>query len=217
MAKLIKDRIKELENQSRLFAENLADALLVIDVKTMKYEYATPSVLKISGYTSKEIINTKVLDTLTSESSKKLIALLNRELVKYEEGTHVTQSIELESVHKAGGTYWMDIKGKLMEDPDSPVKIVCIVKDITGRKKAEQQLTQKNKELAEALAEKERLLKEIKVLHELLPICSGCKRIRDDVGKWWPLDTYIASHTDSDFTHTICPDCKDVFYPEFEK
>jgi len=159
----------------------------------------------------------KVLDKLTSESSKKLIALLNRELVKYEDGTHKAQSIELEMGHKDGGTYWIDIKGKLVEDPDAPVKIVGIFKDISPRKKAELQLEQKNKELAEALAEKEILLNKIKVLHELLPICSGCKRIRDDHGKWWPLDTYIASHTDSDFTHTICPDCKDVFYPELKK
>ena len=58
------------------------------------------------------------------------------------------------------------------------------------------------------------LLKEIKVLRELLPICSGCKRIRDEIGKWWPLDAYVKKHTDSEFTHTVCPDCKDVFYSD---
>lgn len=217
MAKLIKDRIKELEKHNRLFAENLAEVLLVIDVKTLKYEYVTPSIFKISGYTSKEILNKKVTDDLKPESSKRLLELLNKSLTEYDGGEHSARSLELEFTHKKGGTYWVEIKGKLAKDPDSPLKIVSIAKDITERKKAEQQLEQKNKELAEALAEKERLLKEIKVLHELLPICSGCKRIRDDDGKWWPLDTYIASHTDSDFTHTICPDCKDVFYPESKK
>ena len=217
MAKLIKDRISELEQQSSLFTDNLADALFVVDVKTLKYEYVTPAFSKVSGYSSKELVNTKVIGRLTPESEKRLMGLLNRELVKYEDGTHAAQSIELEMIHKNGGTYWVDIKGRLMEDPGSPLKIVGLVKDITDRKKTEQKLEQKNKELAEALAEKERLLKEIKVLEELLPICSGCKRIRDDDGKWWPLETYIASHTDSDFTHTICPDCKDVFYPESKK
>jgi hypothetical protein len=68
--------------------------------------------------------------------------------------------------------------------------------------------------LAAALAEKERLLKEMKILKALLPICSGCRRIRDDYGKWWPLELYVREHTDSSFSHTICPDCKDVIYPD---
>jgi hypothetical protein len=48
----------------------------------------------------------------------------------------------------------------------------------------------------------------------LLPICSGCKRIRDESGKWWPLDAYVKARTEAEFTHTICSDCKDVFYPD---
>jgi len=95
--------------------------------------------------------------------------------------------------------------------------IGSISSDITERKKAEQRLEDKNVQMAKALAEKEKLLKDIKMLRELLPICSGCKRIRDDQNKWWPIDAYVRKHTDSDFTHTICPDCKDVFYPELAK
>ena len=109
------------------------------------------------------------------------------------------------------------MKAKLVEDPDAPLKIVGISRDITEKKRAEQQLKNQNIKLIEALADKEKLLKEIKVLQELLPICSGCKRIRDDDGKWWPLESYVRAHTDSDFTHTICSDCKDVFYPELKK
>jgi heterodisulfide reductase subunit B len=69
-----------------------------------------------------------------------------------------------------------------------------------------------NRALATALAERDILLKENKKLRKLLPICSGCRRIRDDYGKWWPLDAYIREHTNSDFTHSICKDCKDGFY-----
>jgi hypothetical protein len=140
--------------------------------------------------------------------------LLRKEMKSYEAGKHVAQSLELELVKKDGGTYWVEIRAKLLAEPDSPLKIAGITRDITEKKRAELQLVAMNNRLIEALRDKEKLLDEIKVLQELLPICSGCKRIRDGNSKWWPLDAYVREHTDSDFTHTICPDCKDVFYPD---
>ncbi len=64
------------------------------------------------------------------------------------------------------------------------------------------------------ISRKERLLKEVKVLRGLLPICSGCKRIRDEHDRWWPLDAYVRARTEAELTHTICPDCTDVFYSD---
>ncbi len=52
-------------------------------------------------------------------------------------------------------------------------------------------------------------LEKVKTLHGLLPICSWCKRIRDDHGYWNQVETYISAHTEADFTHGICPECKD--------
>jgi len=143
--------------------------------------------------------------------------LLKDELKVYNRGEHTSKSFALEMVHKDGNRYWVEITAKFVEDPGGPLKIVGITKDITARKTAALQLEEQNRKLAEALAEKKRLLKEIKVLREMLPICSGCKRIRDDDNKWWPLDEYVREHTDTDFTHTICAACKDVFYPELGK
>lgn len=48
----------------------------------------------------------------------------------------------------------------------------------------------------------------------LLPICVSCKRIRDDEGHWVEIDTYIADHSDTEFSHGICPDCQKKLYPE---
>ncbi len=50
-------------------------------------------------------------------------------------------------------------------------------------------------------------LEKVKTLHELLPICAWCKRIRDDKGYWSQVEAYIHEHTGADFTHGICPDC----------
>lgn len=61
-------------------------------------------------------------------------------------------------------------------------------------------------------------LKEIKTLQGLLPMCAWCRKIRDDKGYWQELDTYIRNHTNTAFTHGICPDCMKKVNPElYEK
>jgi len=53
---------------------------------------------------------------------------------------------------------------------------------------------------------------EIKVLRGLLPICSSCKKIRDDEGYWHAIDLYMENHLDVIFTHGFCDECLEKFY-----
>lgn len=55
---------------------------------------------------------------------------------------------------------------------------------------------------------------EIKILRGLLPMCSKCKKIRDDEGFWKRVDSYIEEHSQITFTHGICPDCLTDLYGE---
>lgn len=56
------------------------------------------------------------------------------------------------------------------------------------------------------------LLAEVKTLSGMMPICSHCKKVRDDKGYWNQIEAYLNERTDAEFTHGICPDCaKDVF------
>jgi hypothetical protein len=57
-------------------------------------------------------------------------------------------------------------------------------------------------------------LKEVKVLRGILPICSFCKKIRDDDGYWNQVEVYIKERSDADFSHGICPVCMEKHYPE---
>ncbi len=68
-------------------------------------------------------------------------------------------------------------------------------------------LIERNEELRKALVE-------IKKLSGLLPICSSCKKIRDDKGYWTQLENYISEHSEAEFTHGCCPDCMKKLYPE---
>lgn len=58
---------------------------------------------------------------------------------------------------------------------------------------------------------------EVKTLRGLIPICSSCKKIRDDRGIWNQIEIYIRDHSEAEFSHGICPECIQKLYPEFVK
>lgn len=63
----------------------------------------------------------------------------------------------------------------------------------------------------------ERALKEVKTLQGILPICSFCKKIRDDKGYWEQVEVYVGDHSHVDFSHSICPECLKEHYPEYKE
>jgi hypothetical protein len=71
-----------------------------------------------------------------------------------------------------------------------------------------------------AEAKKDEIIKKLedlarfKALRGIMPICSSCKKIRDDKGYWHQLEIYIRDHSDADFSHGICPECKKIIFPE---
>lgn len=71
--------------------------------------------------------------------------------------------------------------------------------------------------IAERTAELQTALSEIKTLQGILPICSFCKKVRDDNGYWQQVDVYIKNHSDADFSHGICPECISKHYPDIKQ
>lgn len=82
-----------------------------------------------------------------------------------------------------------------------------------ARFKDMQELRQLNAQLAERNRELEEALAHIRRLQRLLPICAHCKKIRTDEGYWQEVDIYISEHTDTQFTHGLCPECQLKLYP----
>jgi CheY-like chemotaxis protein len=71
--------------------------------------------------------------------------------------------------------------------------------------------------LADRVRELEAAITKVKQLQGLLPICSYCKKIRDDCNYWQQVEGYISQHTDIRFSHGICPECyEDVVKPQLE-
>ncbi|MDD3049775.1 MAG: response regulator [Candidatus Cloacimonetes bacterium] len=83
-----------------------------------------------------------------------------------------------------------------MDFISKPVNHIELVARVTSALKMEKQ----RKSLAEALIQ-------VKTLQGLLPICSYCKKIRDDENYWQEIESYISNHSEVFFSHSICPDC----------
>ena len=62
-------------------------------------------------------------------------------------------------------------------------------------------------DLAKRVEELEEALSRVKLLQGLLPICSYCKKIRDDKNYWQQVEGYIAKHSEARFSHSVCPEC----------
>lgn len=88
--------------------------------------------------------------------------------------------------------------------PDAAERVIySVARDVTARKQADEERDRLVTELQSALAE-------IKVLQEFLPICSYCKKIRDDENYWLTVENYISRHTNTRFSHGICPTCMET-------
>ncbi len=108
-----------------------------------------------------------------------------------------------------------DIHGKLrwchlFHNPLPDGGFVRTFTDITDRKIIEEEKEKLIKELQNALSE-------VQTLRGILPICSFCKKIRDDKGYWNQVESYFKEHSEIEFSHSYCPECVKKHYPDFSQ
>jgi PAS domain S-box-containing protein len=119
--------------------------------------------------------------------------------------------IESESFHPHmgdGGRYLSAMAGRLYNVKGDIVGAIESVRDITARKHSDKERERLIAELQEALAK-------VRTLSGMLPICSKCKKIRDDKGYWNQIEIYIRERSEAEFSHGICPECAKLLYPDW--
>jgi DNA-binding response OmpR family regulator len=90
--------------------------------------------------------------------------------------------------------------------------------ELKARMNAGERILRLQAELAARVKELELALANVKLLQGLLPICCYCKKIRNDQNYWEQVDSYISDHSEAQFTHGICPECRDnIVKPELER
>ncbi len=153
--KKIAAQIRESEARYRLLAENMADVVWVLKTDTMTFSYVSPSVEKLRGYTPEEVSQQSIEQVMTPDSLTDIEADLPDRIARFLQGDPdaVTQIDEVEQWRKDGSTVWTEVATTLVLTPAGAIDVVGVSRDITERRRIEQQIKQANEELQHRVTE----------------------------------------------------------------
>lgn len=185
-----RDASQLTEFESRFF-DLAIDMLCFLDYSGY-FKRLNPAWERTLGFTRADLMSKPFIEFVHPDDRERTLDQ-NREV----RGGGEARLFENRYVCKDGSYRWLLWNAS----PDSDHRVIySVARDITERKRAEEEREQLVKELQAALAE-------VKSLREILPICSYCKRIRDDENYWHSVEAYVAAHTNTRFSHGICPAC----------
>jgi PAS domain S-box-containing protein len=176
--------------------EGMPDSVLVLDTRNRIVDI-NPAAQSIWGLSPKEVIGKPVTEGLRGLDGMESF------FQAVEESRTETQFGDAESRR-----YFDWRLSPLMDRQGRITGRLLVMRDITRRR----QMEDEREELVSGLRD---ALSQVRALSGLLPICANCKKIRDDQGYWHSVEKYIHDHADVNFSHSICPDCMKVLYPEY--
>lgn len=166
------------------------------------YRFVNKAFSRPLGREPGEVIGQRIWDLFSPDEAEKRMAVVRRAFA-----TGQTIDFDVRVPTAAGDRFYITSVKPLLEDGGGVAVVVCISKDITQRKQFEQ-------EREDLICNLQAALDEVRSLSGLLPICSHCKKIRDDDQSWIHVEQYIRDHSEASFTHGICPDCHRTHFPE---
>jgi PAS domain S-box-containing protein len=197
--------IEQQINKERQFSESLINSL--------------PGVMYVFDRLGHFVRWNKNFETIAGYSSNQIIKMNPLDFIASEDKTRVRKSIEI--VFKEGNANveagLSTVSGKIIPYLFTGYKfvqnklnyLVGVGLDISDRIKTEKEKENLINKLNETLSQ-------VKQLSGFLPICASCKKIRDDKGYWNQIESYIKDHSEAEFSHSICPDCRKKLYPDLD-
>lgn len=206
----IEKELRESEARYRLITDNVTDVIWVLDPESQTFKYVSPSIKNVLGLTDKECLNRSLAQFVTPTSLEFIQQTTPIRIERMLQGDNRYYTDEIETLHKDGHIVHTEIHMHFVKNQlTGLIESTGVMRDITQRKLFEHEREKLIQELQSALTE-------IKTLTGLLPICSHCKKIRDDKGYWNQLETYIGKHSEAEFSHSICQDCLEEYYPDID-
>jgi PAS domain S-box-containing protein len=159
--------------------------------------------VKKSGYGEQELLGNAIYSLFTPSSQnifeKHFPILMELGLC----------NVEVEFVSKDGSISVMDCAAVAIYNGEGNVSSLMVAqRDVTER-------IGWAKEREKLILDLQVALDKVKTLRGLIPICSSCKKVRDDKGYWQQVESYVSEHTLAEFSHGICPDCFKKLYPHY--
>ncbi|MGE4519777.1 MAG: PAS domain S-box protein [Desulfobacteraceae bacterium] len=174
--------------------------MIIVDPESGDIIDANITACEYYGYSKDQMKSMKIfsINIWTPEQIKSEMEKAKKEERRYFLFQHRLSSGEIRDVEVYSGPMPLDGKNYLFS----------IIHDVTERLKVE-------REKEELIIKLENALKEIRSLKGIIPLCSCCKKIRDDKGYWTQLEEYLLEHSDAEVSHGLCPDCMKRLYPDF--
>ena len=165
------------------------------------YRYVNRSFAGPFGLGPADIIGKRIYDIFPADEAEKRMTVVRKAF-----STGETVVFDVRVPIASGDRYYITSVKPIKNASGSVDSVVCISKDITERKKSEQERESLIAGLKEALAK-------IRTLSGMFPICASCKKIRNDQGYWMQIEHYLSEHSEAEFSHGICPECAKKLYP----
>lgn len=204
-------RLAQEEAKYRLLAENATDVIWSLDLEG-RITYISPSILRQRGWTPEEFMALKPDQWAISKETAEEIQRRLASLPHLPPGAQPFEKDLLQTAlkRKDGEEIQVESQWRIVWTEDGRVLgLQGVTRDITMRKRLETEREALIQDLTRALAE-------VRALKGMLPICSQCKKVRDDQGYWNQIETYLSEHTEATFTHGVCPDCAAAFRREMQ-
>jgi PAS domain S-box-containing protein len=147
------DKLRESEARYRLLADNLSDVLWVLDPETMKWEYMSPSVKRLLGYTLEEVLVKSIGELMTPASYVHVQSVLPGRIEQFrnnESGPN-TYLDEMEQTRSDGSAVWVEMATRFTRNEQGGIILQGVSRNISDRKRAEQALAGSEERLRQAL------------------------------------------------------------------
>lgn len=183
--------------------DSLDAIIYVADMKTYELIFLNKFARNLFG----NVAGKKCWEALQSGQTGPCVFCSNKELVS--PSGEVKGAYAWEFQNTINGS-WYDIRDRAIYWIDGRLVRLEVATDVTVKKNAE-------KEREQLIGELQCALDEVETLRGIIPICSHCKKIRDDQGLWNQLEAYITQHSEAEFSHGVCPECVKEHYDGYLK
>lgn len=195
--------LAQSEEKYRTLVENANEAIVIIQNERIVFANRRMSdILSISDGSLKEMMVEKIIHPDDRE-------LVMGNHIKRLKGEELSRIYDFRLLGGNGEDIWVTISASRIQW-GGDAAVMALLTDVTERKNME-------KEREKIISDLQKALSDVKALSGLLPICSNCKKIRDDRGYWSQIEVYIRDHSEADFSHSLCPDCVKKLYPAIQK
>jgi len=144
--KQVEEALRRSEMKYRILAESATDVICVINLDQFVLNYASPSIESVFGYTFEELMNLNIYDLLTLDSANQVMAILDQEVERNRFGKAEPQRLEIEVLCKNGSTVWSEVSARFLRDDNNQItSILCVLRDVSERKKLEDELLENKK------------------------------------------------------------------------